>query len=112
VAWPVERVTRTAADGVRHTSVGPLGLAHLRRYVDRIVTVTEAQIADAMRVLAAEARLVVEFSGAVALAARLAGAGAADRHAVCVASGGNVDLAAFARVLAAAPAGPADTAVA
>jgi len=36
---------------------------------------------------------------AVALAAWLAGAGSADRHAVCVASGGNVDPRAFARVV-------------
>jgi threonine dehydratase len=44
--------------------VGPLAYAHLRRFVDRIVTVTEAQIAQAMRVLASDA--TGDAAGAVA----------------------------------------------
>jgi len=105
VRWPVERVMRTVADGVRHTAVGPLAFAHLRRYIDRIATATEDQIASAMRVLAAEGRLVVEPSGALAPAAALAGAATPGRHIVCVASGGNVDLRAYARVVAGGDAG-------
>ncbi|MDQ3881295.1 MAG: threonine/serine dehydratase, partial [Chloroflexota bacterium] len=68
VAWPAEAVARTMADGMRAQQLGTLPFAHLRRYLDDIVTVTEDEIADAVRGLARTARLVVEPSGATALA--------------------------------------------
>jgi threo-3-hydroxy-L-aspartate ammonia-lyase len=97
VRWPVEDVTRTIADGLQHTSVGALSFSHLRVFLDRIVTVSEAQIKQAIRWLAAEAHLVVEPSGAVSVAAYLAeSAEDAEReHTVCVVSGGNVDLCSY-----------------
>lgn len=108
VRWPVEQLTRTMADGLRHTSVGPLAFAHLQRYVDRIVTVSDAEIEHAMRTLAGEAHLGAEPSGAVSVAAHLAGVtrGSRREHTVCVVSGGNVGLRAFATVVGAC--GPAD----
>jgi threo-3-hydroxy-L-aspartate ammonia-lyase len=98
VRWPGDDVTRTIADGLRHTSVGPLAFAHLRGVLDAIVTVTEREIAQAIGVLAWQARLVAEPSGAVAVAAALAAPGpaAGARHTVCVLSGGNVDPRAYA----------------
>ena len=62
------------------------------------VTVTEAEIVDAMRVLAVDARIVAEPSGAVAPAALLRER-PADRTGVAVVSGGNVDPELYARVL-------------
>ena len=68
VVWDVERTYRTSADGLR-THLSELTLAHLRDRLDGIVTVTEEEIGAAMGRLVREARLVVEPSGAVAVAA-------------------------------------------
>jgi threonine dehydratase len=102
--WPVDRVQRTIADALRVTAVGELPWEHIRARVDDIVTVSDDEIRAAMRALALEARLVAEPSGAVALAAYLFHADElpAGRRHVVVVSGGNVDPALFADVIAAA----------
>ena len=107
VEWPARDTLRTMADGLRVNHVGRLPWEHLRRYLDEIVTVTEAQIADAMRLLATRARLVVEPSGAASMAAHLSGAApqpGGDERRVIVISGGNVDPERFARILGGADA--------
>ena len=96
VAWPREKSRRTIADGAR-TNLAPRTFAHIRRLVDDIVTVDEAEIAAAVRLLAERARLVVEPTGALAVAAatfRAAEAGLTgiEGSVVAVVSGGNVDL--------------------
>jgi threonine dehydratase len=96
VEWPAERVSRTIADGTRTQSIGRLNFAHLSTQLDAIVTVTEEEIAAAVRLAAEEARLVVEPSGALPVAAmrfRAAEAGLVglDGPIVGVVSGGNVD---------------------
>jgi threonine dehydratase len=91
------------ADGLRVEHLGRLPFMHLRRYMDEIVTVTEDQMDDAIRRLASGARLVVEPSGAAAMAAHLAGAAPqpdADERRVVVISGGNVDPQTFAEIIA------------
>lgn len=102
VAWSGEQTRRTSADGLRVAQVGELTFPHLQRYVDDIVTVTEAEIAGAMRRLARHTRLVAEPSGAVATAAYLFHRPElpAGRTYVAVLSGGNVDPAMLAEVLA------------
>jgi threonine dehydratase len=95
VAWPRERSRRTIADGAR-TNLAPRTFAHIRRLVDDIVTVEEDEIAAAVRLLAERARLVVEPSGALAVAvatfrAREAGLAGIDGPVVALVSGGNVD---------------------
>lgn len=101
VEWPAEQTTRTIADGLRTQSVGVRNFAHIQAFVDRIVTVTEAEIRAAMRAIVATARLVPEPSGAVATAALLFHAAELPpyRQAVAVVSGGNVDPALLAEVL-------------
>jgi threonine dehydratase len=96
VEWPAERVSRTIADGTRTQSIGRLNFEHLSRQLDAIVTVSEAEIAAAVRLAAEEARLVVEPSGALPVAAmrfhaREAGLAGLDGPIVGVVSGGNVD---------------------
>ncbi len=49
--------------------MGVLNFAHMQAYVDDIVTVTEAEIREAMRRIIFATRLVAEPSGAVAVAA-------------------------------------------
>ncbi len=96
VRWEAERVSRTIADGTRTQSIGRLNFAHLSTQMERIVTVSEAEIAAGVRLAAEEARLVVEPSGALPVAAmrfhaRELGLDAADGPIVGVVSGGNVD---------------------
>jgi threonine dehydratase len=64
------------------------------------VAVTDDEVEEAMRMAFAHLKLVIEPGGAVALAAILSGKAASDANTVvCVASGGNVDPALFARVI-------------
>ncbi len=100
--WAAERVSRTLADGLRTQSVGVRNFAHMQAFVDGVVLVTEAEIRAAMRAIAAAARLVPEPSGAVATAALLFHAEQLPdfRKAVAIVSGGNVDPALLAEVLA------------
>jgi threonine dehydratase len=99
--WATELTSRTIADGLRVEAVGELTWPHIQAYVDDVVTVTEASITDAMRLLARRARLVAEPSGAVATAAWMChpDPGALGRT-IAIVSGGNVDPAAFAAALA------------
>jgi threonine dehydratase len=90
------------ADGLRTNSLGRLPFEHLRRLLDGIVTVTEEEIAEAMRQLASRGRLVAEPSGAAAMAAELSGAAPradGDDARVVIVSGGNVDPELYARIL-------------
>jgi len=92
VTWPGEMTSRTIADGLRTQSLGVRNFAHVRAFVDRIVTVTEDEIKAAMRAIVATARLAPEPSGAVTTAALLFHAHElpAFRNAVAIVSGGNV----------------------
>ena len=107
VRWDGSLTTRTMADGLRVEHLGWLPFLHLRRFMDEIVTVSEDEMAEAMRQLATRGRLVVEASGAAGMAAHLSGAASqpqGDDHRVIVISGGNVDPAAFAEILRASSA--------
>jgi len=68
VQFPAEQVSRTLADGLRTQSIGPINFEHIRAYVDDIITVTEDEIRQAMKYLAANPDTVAEPSGAVATA--------------------------------------------
>ncbi|TWE23039.1 threonine dehydratase [Prauserella muralis] len=98
--WPIEDRARTIADGLR-SQPSELTFAHLRAVLDDIVTVSEDEIRSAMAVLATRGRIVAEPSGAVGLAAYLHRADELPRgRTVVVVSGGNVDPALLADVLA------------
>ena len=104
VAWPASATQRTIADALRVEQIGALPLQHIRTLVDDIVTVTEDEIRDAMRRTTARAHLVAEPGGAVAIAACLSGRDLPPARApVAVLSGGNVDPAVFAGILAGGP---------
>jgi threonine dehydratase len=79
------------ADGLLSRSVGTLTFELLRQTVRRAVTVTEDEIAEGVRHLYRHAELRAEPSGAVAVAALLAGRVAPTGPTVAVVSGGNVD---------------------
>jgi threonine dehydratase len=93
VEWPAEKTVRTIGDGLRTQSLGVLNFAHVLRYVDGIVTVTEDEIYAALRIILAATRLVAEPSGAVSLAAALFHAHELPkaRKVAVVLSGGNLE---------------------
>ena len=94
-------VPRTIADGLQATTPGRLTFEVNRRLVDEIVTVTDAQLVEAMRFAFERLKLVLEPSGAAGLAALLAGAvKAPGRRIGVVISGGNVGAERFAELLA------------
>jgi threonine dehydratase len=99
VSWSPEDRNRTIADGLR-SQPSELTFAHLQKVLDGLVTVTEDEIRDAVRVLAHKAHLVVEPSGAAAVAAYLKGAIPAG-VTVAVVSGGNISPAMFQEILSA-----------
>ncbi len=92
---------QTIADGLKPLRVGDLPFAILRERVAASLLVDDAEIVRAVRFLALRARLVVEPSGAVGVAALLSGKLPLEgRTAVVVLSGGNIEPALLARVLA------------
>jgi threonine dehydratase len=81
--------------------VGALPLAIAREAVDEIVTVTEGEMIDAMKLLMTRAKLYAEASGAAATAALLSGKVRARQgeRTVALVSGANVDLARVAAIV-------------
>jgi threonine dehydratase len=101
VTFPAEQVNRTIADGLRANPVGEIPFAHIMKFVDDIVTVSEDEIRESMRRILSTIRIVAEPSGAVAPAAALFHAGRLPkaRKIAAVVSGGNVDPKMLAGIL-------------
>jgi threonine dehydratase len=97
----------TIADGLAVTAPGRLTFPVIQRLVDDVVTVSERQIVDAMVFLFERLKIVVEPSGAVGVAALLAGCvpDAAGRTVGVILSGGNVDGGLFRTITAGSPGG-------
>ncbi len=94
----------TIADGQQTTSIGALTFAVMRERVDEIVVVTDEEIRTTMRFLFERLNVVVEPSGASALAAVMAGrVDVAGRRIGVTLSGGNVGLDQFFEILGGAP---------
>lgn len=91
----------TIADALAAPFAGDRPFEIVRKLVDDLVLVSEAQIAEGVRFLAARARLVAEPGGAAAVGALLAGRvkPRAGENVVAVVSGGNVDLERLAQVV-------------
>lgn len=94
-------VPDTIADGAKVTHVGDHNFAIMQRHVDQIVTVSDAQLVATMRFFAERMKMVVEPTGCLAAAAALHGVlPLAGKRVGVLISGGNVDLATFARMIA------------
>ena len=70
---------------------GELNYAHVRHFVDRLVTVEDQQIAAAVRWMFERTHLVAEPSGAATVAAALASGANYPPPVVAIVSGGNLD---------------------
>ena len=91
----------TIADGARTQAPGDFTLPLVLEYVNDIVTVSDAEIVEAMRFLWERMKVVVEPTGALAAAAVMTGrVEVRDRRVGIVLSGGNVDLRAVATLFA------------
>ena len=79
------------ADGLLSIQIGSVTFAHHQHFLDDVVTVSDAAIREAMRYLLDRAKLVTEPSGAITVAALLAGVVRPLEETVAVLSGGNVE---------------------
>jgi threonine dehydratase len=94
---------QTIADGAQTQHSGQLTFAVIQRLVPQIVTVSDEQLVRTMRFFAERMKLVVEPTGCLGAAALLEGVLQAPGQRVgVIVSGGNVDMARFAALLAAA----------
>ena len=90
----------TMADGIAVKEPGNLTFEYCRKYVDGVVTVTEAEIASAILMLLEKHKMVAEGAGAVSVAAAMTNkVDIAGKKVVCVVSGGNVDVNVLDRII-------------
>jgi threonine dehydratase len=94
-------VPETIADGAMTTHLGANNFAVIQRHVDDIVTVSDAQLVATMKFFAERMKIIVEPTGCLAAAAALHGVVQVEGKKVGIlVSGGNVDLARFAKLVA------------
>lgn len=92
--------TSSIADGLLPVRPGDLTFAHVKQFVDDIVTIDDAAIASAVKWVFTHAKIVAEPSGAITVAAVMAaGAPPGDGETVAVISGGNVAAEDFAKYI-------------
>jgi len=90
----------TIADGIAVKNPGDITFEIIQKYVDKIITVNDDEIAHTMYHLLQRAKLVVEPAGAVSLAALLKNkVDFPDKNVVAVLSGGNVNLSLLNQVI-------------
>jgi threo-3-hydroxy-L-aspartate ammonia-lyase len=92
---------KTIADGAQTQYVGQLTFPVIQELIDDIVTVSDAQLIEAMRFAAGRMKMVIEPTGGLAMAAAMQGAVDVKGQRVgVIISGGNVDIAQLAKYLA------------
>lgn len=90
----------TMADGIQVKTAGTLTFDMCRQYVDKVVTVSESEIAAAILTILEKQKLITEGAGAVSVAAVMAGKLDVKGKTVCaLLSGGNVDVTMLERII-------------
>lgn len=91
----------TLCDGIAVRRVGDLTFATVQRYIDDVITVSEAEVATAILELLEQEKTVAEGSGATGVAALLANkvSGIEGKRVCAVVSGGNIDVNVIARII-------------
>ena len=90
----------TMADGIQVKTAGTLTFDMCRQYVDKVVTVSESEIAAAILTILEKQKLITEGAGAVSVAAVMAGKIDVTGKNVCaLLSGGNVDVTMLERII-------------
>lgn len=91
----------TIADGAQTPMVGAITFELIKGLVDDIHTVSDAQLIEVMRFYAERMKMIVEPTGCLSLAAALQARDTLKGQRVgVIISGGNIDLARFAQLLA------------
>ena len=94
-------VPRTIADGAQTSSLGRLTFEIIRREVADILTATDPELIECMRLFATRMKIVVEPTAALSFAAvRAQGAALKGQRVGVIVSGGNVDVERYAAQLA------------
>lgn len=93
------------ADGMGAPFVGDLTLQVCQQYVDEFVTVSDAEIIDALKLILQRTKMLVEGAGAASVAGLLSGRAHLSPNArvACVLSGGNIDLTRVGELLLQSP---------
>ena len=92
---------RTIADGAQTQHLGTYTFPVLRALVDEIVTVSDAELVERMKFFAGRMKILVEPTGCLAAAAAFSGKlDIKGKRVGMILSGGNVDLARFAELVA------------
>lgn len=90
----------TFADGIAVKRPGDLAFQMITQYVDEVVTVTDDEVASAVLALIEQQKLIAEGAGAVAVAAAMFNkVDIKGKKAVCLVSGGNIDVNILSRVI-------------
>ena len=90
----------TFADGIAVKRPGDTTFRMVEQYVDAVVTVSEDEIAAAILALIEKQKLIAEGAGAVGVAAAMFHkVDLAGKKAVCLVSGGNIDVNILSRVI-------------
>lgn len=96
---PIKEV-HTIADGIACRKLGDMTFDCIQRYVDDVVTVSEAEIASAILFLLERTKTTVEGAGAVTLAAAMHLKADLQGQKVCaIISGGNIDITLLSRII-------------
>ncbi len=91
---------KTIADGIAVKTPGDTTYSICEQYVDEIVTVTDDEISTAILTLIEQQKLIAEGAGAVSVAAALFNKlPIKGKKAVCLVSGGNIDVTILSRVI-------------
>ena len=92
---------KTIADGAQTQQLGAITFEVIRRDVDDVFTASDAELVAGMRFFAERMKMVVEPTGCLGFAAaRALRAELAGQRVGVIVSGGNVDLGAYARLIA------------
>jgi threonine dehydratase len=89
----------TIADGIAVAKPGRVPFELIKQHMDKVVTVSENDIAKAILVLLERSKQVVEPAGAVAVAALMSGKAKAKGKTIAILSGGNMDPLLLQRVI-------------
>jgi threo-3-hydroxy-L-aspartate ammonia-lyase len=93
-------VPKTIADGAMVTHIGEHNFEVIKRRVDDIVTVSDAQLVETMKFFAERMKMVVEPTGCLGAAAALCGVvPVGGKRVGILISGGNVDLSRFSELV-------------
>lgn len=96
----VSESVSTIADGIAVKAPGENTMKMINKYADDVVTVSDAEISEAILLLLERTKQVVEPAGATPLAAVLNGkVNVKGKKAVCVLSGGNIDVSFINRII-------------